>query len=145
MIVGELFSALTEVACELTVDVLKNFNNYTHEKQNDALSTHCTKITKANGLVTFEDAYDLYNKYRAYTPWPGIYLESGLKLKKVELVEKCTQNTAGEILAIEEDHIVVACSKGSIKIYSVQPQSKKEMDVLAYINGKRLNIENTLS
>lgn len=145
MIVGELFDALTNIACSLTVEVLQNFNSYTPQKQDDSYATHCTKITKANGLVEFNDASEVYNKYRAYTPWPGIYLESGLKLKKISLVERDKEAQAGKIIAINKDSIDVTCSNGVLRIFKVQPQSKKEMDVLSYINGKRLNLEDNLS
>ncbi len=145
MIVGELFEALTTVAAELTVDVLKNFNSYTPVKQDDSCATHCTKITKSNGLVEFDNARGLYNKYRAYTPWPGIYLDSGLKIKNISLVDEEKAGEAGKILSVNKDSIDVSCSVGIIRIYKVQPQSKKEMDVLSYINGKRLSLEDHLS
>ncbi|QFR48987.1 methionyl-tRNA formyltransferase [Sulfurimonas lithotrophica] len=145
MIVGELFDALTKIATDLTVDVVQNYDNYTPVKQDDSNATHCTKITKANGLVEFEDAYDLYNKYRAYTPWPGIYLQSGLKLKQISLLDSQKDGEAGKIISINENSVDISCLKGSIRIYKVQPQSKKEMDVISYINGKRLSIEDNLS
>jgi len=66
-------------------------------------------------------------------------------LKIFRLEEKVSSNKAGEIVAIDNDSILVSCKKGSIRIYSVQPSSKKEMDVLSYINGKRLTIADTLS
>ena len=144
-IVGSLFDRLTSVACKLTIDVLQNFSDLSPIPQDDSLATHCTKITKANGEVNFEDAYSLYNKYRAYTPWPGIYLENGLKLKKIILIEKCSENILGQILAIENDSIVVGCAKGTIRIFSVQAPSKKEIDIISYINGKRLTLEDSLS
>ena len=143
MMVETLFNKLTDVAVNLTIDVLENFESYTPVKQNDNESTHCKKISKKDGKVEFKDAQELYNKYRAFTPWPGVYLESGLKLKKIELQEKYALNKEGTILEINSDNIVVACEKGSIKIYTVQPNSKKEMDVLSYINGKRLALEDT--
>ncbi|MCW9027210.1 MAG: methionyl-tRNA formyltransferase [Thiovulaceae bacterium] len=145
MIVGELFDALTKIATDLTVDVLKNFNFYTPQKQDDSNATHCGKVTKADGLVEFDDAQVLYNKYRAYTPWPGIYLDSGLKLKQLSLVDADKDAQAGKIIAINENSIDVSCVKGIIRIYKVQPQSKKEMDVVSYINGKRLGLEDYLS
>ena len=144
-VVGSLFDRLTKVACELTLDVLQNFDTLTEIPQDDSKATHCTKITKANGEVSFEDAYSLYNKYRAYTPWPGIYLENGLKLKKIKLLEKCTENEAGKILKIEAKSIIVGCTKGTIEIFSVQAPSKKEVDIISYINGKRLSLEDCLS
>jgi len=143
--VEDLFDRLTTVATKLTLDVLKNFNSYTAVAQDDAAATHCKKITKADGEVEFNDAITLFNKYRAFTPWPGIYLASKLKLKKIALEDKTSHNEAGKILSIDKDSIVVGCKQGSIRIYKVQPQSKKEMDVLAYINGKRLQVADYLS
>ncbi|MDD2789388.1 MAG: methionyl-tRNA formyltransferase [Sulfurimonas sp.] len=145
MMVETLFERLTECAADLTVDVLENFSSYSPKMQDEREATHCAKITKQDGLVAFDDAQTLYNKYRAYTPWPGIFLSSGLKLKSIALVECTSQNAAGIILKIESDGIIVGCEHGSIKIFSVQPESKKEMDILSYINGKRLQNEDILS
>ncbi len=143
--VSTLFDRLTKCAAALTIDVLKNFNTYTPVAQDDELSTHCAKITKQEGLVSFDDAATLYNRYRAFTPWPGIYLESGLKLKKMALVESEKNHKAGEILSIEKETITVGCEKGSLSIELVQPVSKKEMSVIAYLNGKRLSLADTLA
>ncbi len=144
MMVETLFECLTDVAVGLTVEVLQNFSSYTPKIQDETQASHCKKISKADGKVDFVDAYLLYNKYRAFTPWPGVYLESGLKLKKMNLVDKCTLGKAGIILEVHKDSIVVSCEKGSIKVFTVQPQSKKEMSVISYINGKRLVVEDTL-
>ncbi len=140
-----LFDRLTEVAVSLTIDVLQNFSTYKLQKQNNALSTHCSKITKADGEVEFLNAVKLYNKYRAFTPWPGVYLHSGLKLKKISLVEKESINEPGKILAIEVDNIIIGCSEGSIRVYNLQAPSKTEVDVLSYIKGKRLNLADRIS
>ena len=141
----ELFRQLTELAADLTVDVVRNFEKYRPVQQNESEATHCKKITKADGEIELNNAVEVYNKYRAFTPWPSIYLSSGLKLKKLKLEDKNTQNAeAGKIVTIDKDSIVVTCKEGSLRIYRVQPESKKEMDVLSYINGKRLTIEDTL-
>lgn len=141
-----LYNKLTLAAKKLTVDVLNVYESIAPVKQNDALSTHCSKITKEDGLVDFSDAKALYNKYRAFTPWPGIYLESGLKLKEITLLETESENLqAGEILAQEKAGIKLACEKGTLFVKTVQPKSKKEMDALAYLNGKRLECGAILS
>ena len=143
--VENLFNRLTDTACGLTVDILKNFNNYTPVPQDDSLSTHCSKITKADGEVEFKNVNELYNKYRAFTPWPGIYLVSGLKLKNIKLEEKNSSNKIGQIIKIEDKSIIVGCEKGSVRVFSVQAPSKKEVDIISYINGKRLTIDDYLS
>lgn len=140
----ELFAKLTRIAADLTVDVLKNFKSYTPVAQDDAHASYCKKITKEDGLVAFDDAIALYNKYRAFMPWPGVYLSSGLKLKKLKLVKKEGSFKRGEILKIDQDCAEVGCQKGVVGVCRVQPPSKKEMDILSYLNGKRLRVADTL-
>jgi methionyl-tRNA formyltransferase len=143
--VESLFERLTLLACELTRDVLKNYNSYTPKPQDEKAVTHCKKITKADGLVEFDDAQKLYNRYRAFTPWPGIYLNSGLKLKKIKLLESETTNNSAEILKINNNSLIVGCKKGTLEIFRVQAPSKKEVDVISYINGQRLSVEDYIS
>ena len=78
---AQLFDELGDLAGELIVRVLRNFTNLTPLKQEGAQATHCKKISKSGGLFGFEQsAEQIYNKFRALTPWPGIYLASGLKI-----------------------------------------------------------------
>jgi len=143
--VSTLFDRLTVCATALTLDVLKNFKSYQPVPQDESLATHCTKITKQEGLVSFDDAQTLYNRYRAFTPWPGVYLESGLKIKEMTLVSSAGSHNAGAILEMTKEQVVVGCEKGSVAITLVQPASKKEMSVIAYLNGKRLSLADTLA
>ncbi|ORI04534.1 methionyl-tRNA formyltransferase [Campylobacter concisus] len=140
---SELFSELGELGGELIVKVLKNFENLKPQKQDDAQATHCKKISKSDGLFGFDEgAGQIYNKFRALTPWPGLYLASGLKILSLGLSEK--SGKSGEILSIEKDHVVVACKGGAVKIYELQEPSKKSTNAKAYINGKRLSVGDEL-
>ena len=136
---SELFSELGELGGELIVKVLRNFENLKPQKQDDAQASHCKKISKSDGLFSFEEeAGQIYNKFRALTPWPGLYLASGLKILSLELSKK--SGKSGEILSVEKDHVVVACKGGAVKIYELQEPSKKPINAKAYINGKRLSV-----
>ena len=136
---SELFCELGELGGELIVKVLKNFENLKPQKQDESKATHCKKISKSDGLFSFdEEAGQIYNKFRALTPWPGIYLASGLKILSLELSDK--SGKSGEILSVEKDHVVVACKGGAVKIYELQEPSKKPTNAKAYINGKRLSV-----
>ena len=144
MMVEELFETLTHCAADLTLDVLKNFTSLKPQKQDDEASSLCKKISKENGLVVFDDAVTIYNRYRAYTPWPGVYLESGLKLKEMSLESKTGEHKPGEVLEVGKNFLIIGCENGSLRITRVQPPSKKEMDIQAYVNGKRLERADTL-
>ena len=144
-LVESLFDRLAIVASDLTLDVLKNFSTYKPLQQDEAKATNCKKIVKSDGLIEFDDAVQIYNRYRAFHFWPEIFLQSGLKLKQICLADADARyEKSGTILVVEKDHIVVSCLSGALKIYKVQPKSKKIMDVLSYINGKRLKVEDTL-
>lgn len=139
-----MFEILGELAGELAVKTLFDFKNLTPQKQDDALATHCKKIQKSDGLVNLsEDAEQIYNKFRAFHEWPGVFLESGLKFLELNLAEG--SGAAGEILRIEKDGFVVACGTGALKILALQEAGKKALDAKAYINGKRLVAGNKIS
>jgi methionyl-tRNA formyltransferase len=115
--VSTLFDRLTKCATTLTVDVLKNFDQYRAVPQDDAKSTHCAKVTKQEGLVAFDDAQALYNRYRAFTPWPGVYLESGLKLKKMTLVES-TKRVRSSLLIKKQLLLVVKKVQSLLNLFN---------------------------
>ena len=135
-----LFEKLSHLAKELTPLVLERFETLKPLPQADVDASYCKKIRKSDGLVEFDDACKIFNKYRAFLVWPGIFVQSGLKLKKIALKECQNEHEAGVILQIEEQSIVVGCKRGSIEVIRVQPPSKKEMSAVEYIRGKRLKV-----
>ena len=144
MEVAEAFAKLSDIAAELTITTLDEFENIEPKKQNEAQVSFCGKIKKDNGLVDFTDAKKLFLKYKAYSYWPGVFLESGLKLKDIELVETESSNNEGELLEIADDFIIIACNKGSLKIKTLQAPSKKAVSSVDYIRGQRLQVSDTL-
>ena len=145
---AQLFSELGDLAGELIVRVLRNFANLTPLKQDSTQATHCKKIAKSDGLFSFDEkAEQIYNKFRALTPWPGIYLASGLKILELELLHELRGRKferAGEILSVDKLGFCVSCSEGAVKILKVQEPGKKLVDASAYLNGKRLKIGDLL-
>ncbi len=139
---NELFDRLGTMAADLTVDVLVKYTSLVPLPQCDADATYCKKISRVDGLVSFDmPAVEIYNRFRAYEGWPGIYLESGLKLIDIELDEKTGKSEPGKIEAVDSEGVTVACREGALKIKRVQPASKKSMDALSYIRGKRVDVE----
>ena len=144
MEVSEAFEKLSLIAAKLTITTLDNFENIKPIKQNESQVSFCKKIKKEDGLIDFIDAKKLYLKYKAYSYWPGIFLESELKLKDIELNDEKSINNQGQILAINSDFIIVGCEKGSLKIKTLQAPSKKAMNAIDYIRGQRLEINSIL-
>ncbi|MDD4328576.1 MAG: methionyl-tRNA formyltransferase [Aliarcobacter sp.] len=144
MEVSAAFDKLSQIAAKLTIATLDNFENIKPIKQNESEVSFCKKIKKEDGLVDFFDAKKLYLKYKAYSYWPGIFLESELKLKDIELNDEISINNQGQILEIKNDFIVIGCKKGSLRIKTLQAPSKKAINSIDFIRGQRLEINSIL-
>lgn len=144
MEVAEAFDKLSDIAAKLTITTLDEFDKIKPKKQNEAEVSFCKKIKKDDGLVSLEDAKALFLKYKAYSYWPGVFLDSGLKLKDIELIDESSSNKEGEILEISKDYIILGCKKGSLKIRTLQAPSKKAVNSADYIRGQRLQEKDTL-
>lgn len=144
MEVAELFSKLSTLAAELTLETLENYELINPKKQNESNVTYCKKIKKEYGEVEFDSAKILCQKFKAYSYWPGIYLKSGLKLKNITLHDTNSENNAGELLEIGTDFIIIGCKSGSLKIKTLQAPSKKEVTSVDYIRGIRIKVGDIL-
>ena len=133
-----LMAQLTEDACKLTLSTLRNFDNITPQPQDESKATLCKKIRKSDGEVDFSDAQEVYNKYRAFEGWPGIFAANGTKFDDVTLLEEAKSHTPFEILGFKDESVDVGCAKGSLRIGSIQPPSKKAMHTKAYCVGRGL-------
>ncbi len=140
----DLMQQLTTDACALTLQTIRNFKNITAQKQDENYATLCKKIKKSDGEVDFLDASLIYNKYRAFEGWPGVFYENGTKFDGLSLVESKSQNKKLEILSFHEESVIVGCTKGSLRIGFLQPVSKKAMTAKAYCVGRGLKVGDTL-
>lgn len=136
-----LFESLALDAAALTLKTLKMFDTLQPMTQVHANASHCTKIKKEHGAVSFSDDLGaVVNKFKAFTPWPGIYLESGLKLLEIALFNNTVSSKPyGTILEILSEGCIVAWNGGQLLIKTVQPASKSKMSVIDYLRGKRLS------
>lgn len=139
-----LMQQLTDDACELTLSTIRHFKDIIPEKQDESRATLCKKIKKSDGEIDFEDAVSIYNKYRAFEGWPGIFADNGTKFDALSLVEKDQRHTKYEILGFEEEYVTVGCSRGALKIGSIQPASKKAMSAKAYCVGRGKKVGDTI-
>jgi len=139
-----LMEQLGRDACILTLDTLRHYPRLDPRPQIDGLASHCKKIRRSDGEISFENAETIYNKYRAFEGWPGIFTAEGLKLIEIRIAETTKPHRSGLITAIGERSIIVGCVKGSIEISILQPPSKKPMDAVSYLRGRGLGIGDLL-
>ena len=141
---NEVFEQMGELAARLCVRVLREFHTLKPTPQNEGAASYCAKIKKGDGLVDLRDAREIYRKFLAFYPWPGVFLASGLKFIDIEFVENTPNSQVGRILAVENSHFLLACERGVLKIKALQESGKKVVSAKDYINGKRLKVGDSL-
>jgi len=110
---------LSEIGANALLDVLRDWPEET--PQDHANATIAPKIEKSESRVTFDEpATVIYNRFRAFDPWPGITFGE-LKLTDIALADGSA--SPGTILSIE-DSVVVAAGEGAIRINELQRPGK---------------------
>lgn len=113
-------------------------------KQDDSKTLLCQLIEREDGRIIWEDeAENIYNKYRAFYPWPGIFSfwENNGTLERIKLTKITLQNSdtktnhrSGEVFQLG-DKIGVQTLKGVIILEEIQLEGKKPSAIKDFLNG----------
>lgn len=116
------------------------------KKQDDTKATYCQLIEREDGHIFWDEtAEDIFNKYRAFQPWPGIFSvwekdgnHSRIKLAKITLQDE-NQEKKRELGEIFETNnkIGVNTSKGVIILEEIQLEGKKPITIKEFVNGHK--------
>lgn len=140
-----------------TPDIFKKFENFwadlllntlekiisweiVAEKQDESKATYCSKIEKKDWEINFkeESAFEIYNKFRAYTPWPWIYTFYNWKKFSIEdcfFLEK-NFSEIWKVIKIENE-IWIICKSWVLILKSVKLEWKKSMDIKSFLNWNK--------
>ena len=109
--------------------------------QDDTLATHAAKITRDMGRIDWsQPATQLWNRARAFTPWPGVFTRLDGKLLKL-LEIKPTEAIGlepGRIGQADADGIVVGCGNGAIRVTQLQKEGAKRLAAAEFLAGTPL-------
>lgn len=133
---GELHDALAQIGGELIAAVLAEPEKYPPQVQNEAETCYAQKLDKDECLIDFAmPVAALYNKIRAFSPYPAMFFEYGGERFKVLRAEKTEgKGKAGEILS-GKDELVIAANGGALKITQIQRQGKRAMPAEELLRG----------
>jgi methionyl-tRNA formyltransferase len=117
----------------------------TPQKQDDSRATRCQLIKRQNGKIIWtEEAVSIYNRYRAFYPWPGIFTfwekgghKSRIKLQKVSLAQNYARHLGekpGEVFSLD-GKIAVQAGNGAIILDEVQLEGKIKTGISDFIHG----------
>lgn len=133
----ELADALSAQAAALIVEALRGVETLTPTPQDHAGATHAPMLTKEDGFVRWADtAAQVVNRARGVAAWPQTTAFLGgarLKLGGLSVTEGAGQ--PGEVLAVSEAGLTVACGEGAVLIQTVQPEARKAQPAHVWAAG----------
>ena len=112
------------------------------QKQPAEGASYARKIEKEDGLLDWNlPARTLWNRIRAFTPWPGAFtfqlIENKQRLLKVWQAEVVAGNggKAGEVLSADKSGILVSCGSDSLHLLNVQKEGSRKMSAAEFLAG----------
>jgi methionyl-tRNA formyltransferase len=126
---------------DLLMDTLPSIINSTNEriKQKEEDVTIIKLLNKEELLIDFNnDFVSVFNKIRSLDSVPGAY--TFLNNKKYKLYDvRLGKNVIDEIGKVVDikDYLEIACKNGTIKVYSIQEEGKKKMNIKDFFNGHK--------
>ena len=116
--------------------------------QDETAATYAGKITTATEQIDWQKpAAELHNLVRGLTPDTSAYtcyVEPGkdepqrLKIWQTEVADTAAENACpGEVLKADSNGLMVATGVGVLKLITVQPAGKNQMNAAAWWRGRR--------
>lgn len=139
--VHDRLSILGAEAVVETIDLIVS-NIFNAAKQIDEKATPAPKITKETGLIDWhKDAKDIHNLIRGLSPYPGAYFffnNKMLKVFKSEVINDVVLKP-GEMKPVK-DGLFVGCGKNALRIYEIQQEGRKKMQISEFLRGFSFNL-----
>lgn len=138
-----LHDRLATIGADLLVAIVRDHvaGKITARPQPAEGASYARKISKEDGRLDWtQPARVLWNRARAFTPWPGVFTHLPaqphpllLKIWQVEITEASGQ--PGTILQADKSGIVVACGEQSLRLLQLQPEGRRRMSAQEFLAG----------
>lgn len=141
---GSLFTKMSDAAVKLLKETLPKIAGGTNDriKQDDNLATYTKMIKREDEKINFNDKADvIINKIRALSPNPGAYFIYNQNEIKVFKAHKTPDKIEVGKIIYKKKEMLIGCQDASISLEEIKPSGKKIMNITAFLNGAKKDIE----
>jgi methionyl-tRNA formyltransferase len=102
--------------------------------------TLAPKILKSEGRIDWnQDSKLLDRQIRAFQPWPGAYTSfNGTRIEIIEARVSDADGAVGEVISLNP--LLIGTGSGSVEIFRVKPENKREMSSSDWLRGARITL-----
>lgn len=142
----ELHDELAAMGARLIVRALalKADGSLEAQPQNDADATYAAKLTKSEGLLSWDKPADaLARQVRALHPWPGCFFTCGQEtIKVLDALAISGGNSSNKACGtLLDEEFTIACANGdALRLLLLQRAGKKATDAASVLRGLRLEL-----
>jgi len=120
------------------------------EEQDENAATMAPLLTKDHGRIDWNrPAEAVHDQVRGMNPWPGAHTALHGRRIKVHrtLASSLDPQGAppGQVIALGEDGILVACGQGTVAIQELQESGRKRVDARAFATGRGVSVGDRFS
>ena len=146
----ELGPRLARAGADLLVETLKRLaeGTITPQPQDNSEATLAPILKKEDGQIDWSwPALKVFNRIRGFLPWPGAYSffrGQMFHLWRARVSGEAASGQPGQLVA-EKKRLFIVCGEGTaLEPLEVQMEGRKRMPVESFLNGQRLNDNETL-
>lgn len=144
---ASLHDKLADLGCQALDTALQQLSTDTLQPtaQDNAQACYAHKISKAQAQLDWQQpAQQLERQVRAYTPWPISYFkyqQQSYRVWAAQVVKLETAHTPGEILAGDEQSLVIACGQDALSIQTLQRPGGKPLPIAQLRNASNFPLQ----
>ena len=137
---------LSNITAEILIDAIKGYTigNIEPVPQKEIGIKYANKIERAEAEIDWEDgSKEIYNKIRAFDPFPGTFTFLHNNLIKIVSSRLCNithESEPGTIIEVGKKIIVACGKKTTLEIVSLQKPGKKIISTIEFLNGTKIMI-----
>ena len=142
-----LHDRLARLGGELLVSTIPDYvaGRITPRPQPTEGVSYARRLTKEDGRLDWtQPAHSLWNRVRAFTPWPGAFttqqVEGKPRLLKIwsAQAEETGAGQPGQVLRADKSGIAVACGEHALRILELQREGGRRLSAAEFLAGHEL-------
>ncbi len=140
----QLYSRLSALGAQGLIEACDMLENGTvvFLPQDESNATPAPKLSKEEGRIDWGlPALTLFNKVRAFKPFPGTYTffeEKRVFIDRAAVVSSSGSEAPGTVCSLAPDGFDVQCSPGRLRILDVKPEGKASMNARSFMLGRKI-------
>lgn len=142
---GTVHDKLASLGAKLLTETIEGLKEGKIERipQGETTTHYAQMIDKKMTKINWQkSAREIFNLIRGLTPFPKancVFENRGMKVLKSSVANYTENAVPGEIVKVLEDSFDVCCGDGSVlKIFEIQPETKKAVTVKDYLMGNTI-------